>query len=425
MNTYRISDLCRPRARHRQFPAARRVLAITRSGAGIDLPAFGRGRSMSDREDDAPAARGGLGSRASRTADREDARQTRTWRPSDFPQDEGAFDRCRVKAHEDVPRHVYRLFKVLGIQFRWVLTRGAIARTLVSPAELAVDSAKETAWMAMYEQDRDTLEDILYRRLQDLWAPLTDAIKVFDTHGPAQPLCAQKVWEALLAAFPLNNKRMQTVLLAREIARMMRWDGDSKSAVNRHFASVTEVHRTMGYIGDLSIEDVLQAVLMATLKASAQKSLRDAYHKVLDDLDDNKDLSFALIQEACARQFRRHNDERPSTSWTRDTPGTPRRAIGPPGAAPGAARKTRSQASDPVSVSAYLCNFLHDRGIKPAKVLKNAGVIHDTQADWHRGDAVHALYMAALPLMPQALYSDSEAASASDASLIESDSDSH
>jgi hypothetical protein len=28
-------------------------------------------------------------------------------------------------------------------------------------------------------------------------------------------------------------------------------------------------------------------------------------------------------------------------------------------------------------------------------------VIHDTQADWHRGDAVHALYMAALPLMPQ------------------------
>ena len=153
---------------------------------------------------------------------------------------------ARVKAHEDVPRHVYRLFKVLGIQFRWVLTRGAIARTLVSPAELAVDSAKETAWMAMYEQDRDTLEDILYRRLQDLWAPLTDAIKVFDTHGPAQPMCAQKVWEALLAAFPLNNKRMQTVLLAREIARMMRWDGDSKSAVNRHFASVTEVHRTMG-----------------------------------------------------------------------------------------------------------------------------------------------------------------------------------
>jgi hypothetical protein len=27
-------------------------------------------------------------------------------------------------------------------------------------------------------------------------------------------LCGQKVWEALLTAFPLNHKRMQTVLLA-------------------------------------------------------------------------------------------------------------------------------------------------------------------------------------------------------------------
>jgi hypothetical protein len=75
--------------------------------------------------------------------------------------------------------------------------------------------------MALYEHDRDTLEDILYRRLQDLWAPLTDAMKVFDTHGSAQQLCVQKVWEALLTAFPLDHKRMQTVLLAREIVRMI------------------------------------------------------------------------------------------------------------------------------------------------------------------------------------------------------------
>jgi hypothetical protein len=99
--------------------------------------------------------------------------------------------------------------------------------------------------------------------------------------------------------------RMQTVLLAREIARMMRWDGDSKGSVNRHFASVTELHCTMGYIGNLSIEDVLKSVLMAALKASTNRSLRDAYHKVLDDLDDDKVLSFDLIQDACARQFRR------------------------------------------------------------------------------------------------------------------------
>jgi len=38
-------------------------------------------------------------------------------------------------------------------------------------------------------------------------------------------MCAQKVWEVLLTDFQLDHKHMQTVLLAREIARMMRWDG--------------------------------------------------------------------------------------------------------------------------------------------------------------------------------------------------------
>jgi hypothetical protein len=42
---------------------------------------------------------------------------------------------------------------------------------------------------------------------------------------------------------------METVLIAREIARMMRWDDDSKVDVNRHFASVTKLHLKMGYIG--------------------------------------------------------------------------------------------------------------------------------------------------------------------------------
>ena len=99
--------------------------------------------------------------------------------------------------------------------------------------------------MEMYAHDRDTLEYILYRRLQDLWAPLTDSMKVFNENGATQPLCAQKVWEALLTAFPLDHKRMQTALLARELARMMRWDGDTKRAINLHFASVTELHCTL------------------------------------------------------------------------------------------------------------------------------------------------------------------------------------
>ena len=164
-------------------------------------------------------------------------------------------------------------------------------------------------------------------------------------------MCAQKVWEGLLTAFPLDHKRMQTVLLAREIAHMMLWDGDSKGDVNRHFASVTKLHRTMGYIGNLSIEDVLKSVLMATLKASTNRSLRDSYHKVLDDLDDDKDPSFALIQDNCARQFRRHPDERHPDAWSRDHPGTPRRNHGPHGATRTAfcARSTK-RAHSPVMV---------------------------------------------------------------------------
>jgi hypothetical protein len=187
VNTYRTSDLCRPpgRARPPSDYSDRRAFALTRSGAGVDLPGFGRGRSdMSDREDDAPAARGALGSRARRTTDSDDDRH-RPWRKSDFPSDDAAFERCHVKSHEDFPRHIYRLFLVLGIQFRWVLTRGTLARALVSTADIAIDDAKENAWMALYEHDRDTLEDILYRSLQDIWAPLTNTMKVFDTHGSA------------------------------------------------------------------------------------------------------------------------------------------------------------------------------------------------------------------------------------------------
>ena len=51
----------------------RRVFALTRSGAGVDLPGLRRGRSdMSDREEDTPAASGALGGSARSTADRHD-----------------------------------------------------------------------------------------------------------------------------------------------------------------------------------------------------------------------------------------------------------------------------------------------------------------------------------------------------------------
>jgi hypothetical protein len=62
-----------------------------------------------------------------------------------------------------------------------------------------------------------------------------------------------------------------------------------------------------------------------------------------------------------------------------------------------ALNKTRPQPGD--GVSAFLCNFLDGHGgVKTVKVLKKAGLRHETQADWHNCDEVHALYMATWPL---------------------------
>jgi hypothetical protein len=55
---------------------------------------------------------------------------------------------------------------------------------------------------------------------------------------------------------------------------MMWWDGDTTRAINLHFSSITELHHTLNFIGDLSMEDVLQSVLLATLRASPNASLR-------------------------------------------------------------------------------------------------------------------------------------------------------
>jgi hypothetical protein len=63
---------------------------------------------------------------------------------------------------------------------------------------------------------------------------------------------------------------------------------------------------------------------MATLKASANRTLRDAYHNILDDLDDDKELKFALMQQACARQFRRASDHERRPDTPRSDRATPR-----------------------------------------------------------------------------------------------------
>jgi len=102
---------------------------------------------MSDQEDTstAQAARGGSSSRGARPR-REDDRGC-PWNRRDFiPADDPGWARCIVKKHEDFPRHIFRLFLLLGIQFRWLLTRGTLGKALVTDAEAAIDDAKERAW---------------------------------------------------------------------------------------------------------------------------------------------------------------------------------------------------------------------------------------------------------------------------------------
>ena len=190
-------------------------------------------------------------------------------------------------------------------------------------------------------------------------------------------------------------------------------------------------HRTSPHHGTLSIEDVLKSVLLATLKDSPNSSLRAAYHKVLDALDD-KDLTFTLIQENCAREIRRPTrdiDERHPASRGRDPrdhPGTPRRHPGPLGVARPALNKPRTppdRTRADVAVVAYLCNFLDENEEKPWKVLKAAGLTPKTDADCHTPDAVNSLYTATQRHMPQALDRDSESVDDSDAQSEDFDSD--
>jgi hypothetical protein len=105
---------------------------------------------MTGSDDDAPAARGPpLGAHARRSEGRE---SSRVWRPADFP-GPAIFTGSTVRCHEDVQRHIYRLFEALGVQYRWVLTRGTLGRALVIAKDLAINDAKEASWMSVHENE--------------------------------------------------------------------------------------------------------------------------------------------------------------------------------------------------------------------------------------------------------------------------------
>ena len=224
------------------------------------------------------------------------------WKKGDFPTEE-ALRPCRVKRHEDLMCHIYLLLDILGLQFQWVLTRMGKGCALVSSEDLAVDDHKERVWMALYAHDHDVIEDLLYCRLKILWSDCTDAIAIFSHHRVQEEFCAQKVWEALLTAFPLNHKRMQTVLLAREFSRLMAWDGHSKADVDRHFGDVSDTLQTLKFLErNIDITDVFKSVLLATLKFSKTKALTKAYASILDNLDDDQDLTSHMFFSTLVRR---------------------------------------------------------------------------------------------------------------------------
>jgi hypothetical protein len=358
--------------------------------------AFG-GSRRSGTSSPLPAA----GGRAARGGDPDE--RGRIWKKADFPTDD-ALRKCRVYRHEDLPRHIYLLLDILGLQFRWVLTRFGRGRALVSEADQLVDDQKEQAWMALYANDRDVLETLLYRRLQTLWHTCTDALEVFTKHRASVEFCGQKVWDALLEAFPLAHQRMQTVLLATEFGNLMEWDGHSKADVDRHFSNVTDTLEMLTFLGDnIGITDVFKAVILATLKSSKTKALTKAYSVILDNIEDDNKLTFEMIHRACVRKLRertnrgddRHQERRPATPH-RGSSGGPSNDKAP--------RNSRSK-GDADKVSAFLVNFLANRGIQATKVLKDADL---DPTDVHSAFAMRALLQEADKYIPGTIETDTD-----------------
>jgi hypothetical protein len=151
------------------------------------------------------------------------------------------------------------------------------------------------------------------------------------------------------------------------------------------------------------------------LNAEEQEEAVDVTGKVFvrldraacQDLDDSKDLSFALIQDACARQFRRYPDNRRSTRdiderHRGDDRRHDRRQATPRREHKDIPRHKDFTRSSPGDVCVFLSNI---HGIKPTGVLRNAGFSPDESHDTF---AIQALYEAAQPYMPATVTSDAE-----------------
>ncbi len=122
--------------------------------------------------------------------------------------------------------------------------------------------------------------------------------------------------------------------------------------------------------------------------------------QILDDLDNDKDLTFAHIQTVCARQFRRTKECHPDPSHSADTPrATPRTSP----VKTEKYNKYKHQGGN--ELATFLCNTLEKHGEQPGKVLRHAGL---AGAEWNEPASVTTLFMAAQKHFPGSVPSDTD-----------------
>ena len=159
------------------------------------------------------------------------------------------------------------------------------------------------------------------------------------------------------------------------------------------------------FLGDnIDITDVFKAVILATLKSSKTKALTKAYSVILDNLDDDKELTFDMIHRACVRKLRERND-RSDDRHPERRPATPHRGPSKDKAPRHSRSKSFSRPGDAGDVSAFLVNFLANRCIKATKVLKDADL---DPTDVHSGFALRALLEEADKYIPDTIDTDTD-----------------
>jgi hypothetical protein len=138
-------------------------------------------------------------------------------------------------------------------------------------------------------------------------------------------------------------------------------------------------------MGELTIDDVFRSVILTNLKSSNNRALHTAYDQILDDLDTDKDLTFAHIQTVCAHQFRHTNEQHWDPPHSADTTRATPRTLP---VKPEQYNKYKRQGGNNLAV--FLCNTLAKHVEQSGKVLHRACLADD---EWNEPASVTNLMM--------------------------------